>query len=112
MTMAKTGAKTTTKEITDIQRDYSLGLVVKLGYKHNVDCSERWNNYLVFFEGSITRSMGAMIGYIGEGLTVDNAIISYCKLIEKKELHINVEKFQRIVIKMPKLIHTKLYNEN
>ncbi len=62
--------------------------------------------YVSFLNGEISEGI-LLIGYCGDGNTINQALKDYCKKISNKTIVFNAYCSNRVEFNLPKLIHTK-----
>lgn len=97
------------KEITDFEKEIGNELIVKERPFYNA----RIERFYVSFDNSFLKENGCLVGYFGNGKTIDDAIIDYCELISCRSIVFNpfCEKRKEIQ-QLPRFKHTKLLNIN
>lgn len=94
------------KEITEFEKE--------IGYELSVcerPLSMRLPKYYVYFLDGESSEGGCLITYSGNGNTVDEALIDYCKKVSSRRMVFNSYTTDRKEIVFPKLIHTKFLNK-
>jgi len=91
------------QEILDFEK--RIGFELEVNERANSMYGGRY--YVHFPKGEIMEG-GCLIGATGNGTTIDEALIAYCKEISGKRLAFNSYTCERREIEMPKLVHTKL----
>ena len=89
-----------TKEILEYENELGVELIVH----------ERENGpkYYVLFDHCEIMENDTLVGYYGNGNTVDEALIEYCEKISNKQLALFAGSKERMEVFCPKLVHTKL----
>ena len=73
---------------------------------------EELDRYYVSFENCDMEGDGVLIGAIGNGDTMDQALKNYCERIELETIiFFALDKTKRTSYQVPRLIHTKLLNK-
>lgn len=94
------------KEITDFEKEIGYELVVK----QRSPLTEHEKYYVSFETGEIMKG-GCLISNTGNGNTIDEALLDYCKHISYKRMAFGAYTNNRVEIDIPQLIHTKLLNK-
>jgi len=91
-----------TKEILDFEKELKIELVVN-------ERSKTYNlpKYYVSFENAEVMENGMLCGCSGNGNTIDEALLDYCKEIETKRMALFAYTDKRYEVVCPKLVHTK-----
>lgn len=93
-------------EILDLEKEIGVELVAYERPPHLVDVPEhRW---YVRFEHSDIKKGSFLVGMSGDGASVNDAIINYCRLISDKTMVINdMSPDKRVEIAVPELRHSR-----
>ena len=97
----------TPREILDYEKEIGYELVVteRPFSRGNINHLPR---YYAKFEYSDVMEDNTLIGYYGDGDTIDAAIQNYCDIISNRHVAFSAYSDKRKNIYIPKLVHTKL----
>lgn len=87
-----------TKEITELEKEIDHELEVRERPPHS-DCKR----YYVSFKGGESSEGSVLVGYSGNGDTIDEALQDYCKQVSCRKMIFNAFKSERKEILFPKL---------
>lgn len=92
------------KEILDLEKE----LGIELEANERAEGLRGLKRFYVLFRDAHAMESSCLVGYSGNGDTVDEALKDYCNLISGKRMAFNPFSHNRTEIVMPKLVHKKL----
>src|ERR1035437_5554486 len=91
-----------TKEILDVEKEIGYELEVNERPSHM-----NLHKYYVSFKNGETMEGCCLVSHSGNGNTIDEALIDYCKQISNRRMVFGSMTPEREEILLPKLVHTK-----